>query len=84
MKLEEFWLRCKNCNRRAKYLANPKDIIYNFLMKKMIFNWDLGCKFCKKPLLYNNLSDTTISELYCYLIAKIIDSNVADKLNLKH
>ena len=65
----EFWLRCKSCNRRGKYYANPRSVSYN-QDKELVLLWKIKCKFCDKALSMDNLTESSISELYMFLIAK--------------
>ena len=69
--MDIFWLRCKNCERRGKYFADPKDISY--VNNKLYLSWNLSCKFCDKSLKLENLSGMTVKELYIYLIARSLD-----------
>ena len=72
---ELFWLKCKSCNRRGKYFANSSKVSYNQDFGLQL-NWDIKCKFCNKPLKANNLADTSIKDIYIFLIAKNLDIEI--------
>jgi len=70
------WLTCKKCNRRGKYDFNTKDILYDYGKKEIILNWNLSCKFCKIKLKLSNLTDSSVSTLYCLIIIRNIDGSI--------
>ncbi len=74
---EVFWLRCRSCGRRGKYIADPEEISYQ-KGHGLILKWGLECKFCSTPLTHDNLTEMSVKELYMYLAGRQI--GVADLL----